>query len=86
MSAVPEVSFMEMARHCEALVAGKREMSHLISLHRQQESLAGTTSKNWDEEYKQMASYAVVLSSIPISLLSHALDMYVHIYYVSIIL
>ncbi|KAM7530084.1 hypothetical protein LguiB_033494 [Lonicera macranthoides] len=59
VSAVPEVSFMEMAHHCEALVAGKQEMSHLISLHRQQESLASTTSKNWDEEYKQMASYAV---------------------------
>lgn len=59
MSTAPDVSFGEMAHHCERLLMGKQEkISHLMSTQRRGESVSSTISQNCSEEDKQMASYA----------------------------
>ncbi|CAK9177752.1 unnamed protein product, partial [Ilex paraguariensis] len=60
VSTAPDVSYKEMAHHCEALLLGKHQMmSHLMVMQHGQENLLSRTSQSVDVD-KQMASYARV--------------------------
>lgn len=88
VSTASDVSYKEMAHHCEALLMGKQQkMSYLINTHNQQrqESLLIRFSQQSDENDKGMVSHIQtdislkVVISFFISLVQHNLvDIYIH--------
>lgn len=57
VNAQPDFSFNEMANHCEAHLAGKKEkMINLISIQQRQEIAVSQTSEQADEDDKVKAS------------------------------
>ncbi|KAA8518182.1 hypothetical protein F0562_015656 [Nyssa sinensis] len=65
VSTAPDVSYKEMAGHCEALLMGKqKKMSHLMSTQQRQEKMLSRPSQNNDEEDKTVASCARVDEAI----------------------
>lgn len=70
VSTASDVSFGEMAHHCERLLMGKQEkISHLMSTQRRGESVSSTISQNCGEEDEQMASY--VQSDVGFQVVGH---------------
>ena len=60
VSTAPDVSYKEMAGHCEALLMGKQQkMSHLMNAQQRHENISSKTSENYGEN-KKAASYAPV--------------------------
>lgn len=58
ISTPPDVSYKEMAKHCEALLMGKQQkMSHLMSTQQRQDSLFSFYPQNHEDEVKKMTSY-----------------------------
>lgn len=57
MSTDPDVSYKEMAGHCEALLLGKQQkMSELMSSQKKQECLMTFSLQNHNDEVKEMTS------------------------------
>ncbi|CAK7342560.1 unnamed protein product [Dovyalis caffra] len=55
----PDVSYKEMAHHCETLLMGKQQkMSHVMSVHMRQESLMNVSLQNHDDEAWKVISYS----------------------------
>ncbi|XVE75621.1 hypothetical protein DITRI_Ditri12bG0107900 [Diplodiscus trichospermus] len=55
ISTGPDMSYKEIAHHCEALLIGKqKKMSHLISPHLRQESLISLSFQPYDNKTKQV--------------------------------
>ncbi|KAJ9695796.1 hypothetical protein PVL29_010994 [Vitis rotundifolia] len=58
VSTAPDVSYKEMAGHCEALLMGKQQkMSNLMSTQQNQGSLMNFSSQNHDDEAKKMITH-----------------------------
>ncbi|XP_059668417.1 protein SEMI-ROLLED LEAF 2 isoform X2 [Cornus florida] len=57
VSTALDVSYKEMAGHCEALLAGKQEkMSYLMSSQQRQESVLSWASENYDKEERKVGN------------------------------
>ncbi|KAF9664732.1 hypothetical protein SADUNF_Sadunf16G0048700 [Salix dunnii] len=53
----PDVSYKEMAHHCETLLMGKQQkMSHVMSVQLKQESLMDVSLQNDDDEIRKVAN------------------------------
>jgi hypothetical protein len=51
----PDVSYKEMAHHCETLLMGKQQkMSHVMSVQLKQESLMNVSLQNHDDEIRKV--------------------------------
>ncbi|KAM7500183.1 hypothetical protein LguiA_024597 [Lonicera macranthoides] len=74
VSNAPDVSFKEMANHCESLLMGKQQkMSHLMSTQLRQLSFFHINQEN-DEEGKQVVPYAHVDGSLQMASSNPFLD------------
>lgn len=53
----PDVSYKEMAHHCESLLMGKQQkMSHVMSVQLKQESLMNVSLQNHDDEIRKVTN------------------------------
>uniref|UniRef100_A0A6N2N8B8 Uncharacterized protein n=1 Tax=Salix viminalis TaxID=40686 RepID=A0A6N2N8B8_SALVM len=53
----PDVSYKEMAHHCETLLMGKQQkMSHVMSVQLKQESLMNVSLQNHDDEIRKVSN------------------------------
>ncbi|KAL9336325.1 hypothetical protein Peur_070813 [Populus x canadensis] len=53
----PDVSYKEMAHHCETLLMGKQQkMSHVMSVQLKQESLMNVSLQNHDDEIRKVTN------------------------------
>lgn len=55
----PDVSYKEMAHHCETLQMGKQQkMSHVMSVQLRQESLMNVPFQKYDDKARKVISYS----------------------------
>lgn len=62
----PDVSYLEMAQHCEMLLMGKqKKMSHVMGVQMKQENAINSTQQNQiDESKKVISGFTAVMGSL----------------------